>query len=192
MATTPPVSVADLRAHLNMDPEATDDDTELALHLVAATEACEGEIGPILRREVTERVTCTGGVVVATFPPLAQVESLAQVGGAAIDPVGLDADRSGVIRAASGRRLPRGRYDITYIAGMAAEDEDVPGAVKLAVMIVAGHMWETQRGRQARGGFVPGEVITPTDQSVLIMSGFSLPRRALELLKPYRLAPAVA
>ena len=190
MATVPPVTLDELKAHLNMVAAPSEDDAELAVTLAAATEACEGEVGPILHRTVRERITVTGCALIVSHPPVVSVEELRDLHGTTYDTSDLDVDRSGLIRGIT-RDLRPGRYDVTYTAGMAATADDVPAAVKLAVMIVAGHMWETQRGRQARTGFIPGEGITPTDQAALIMSGFSLPRRALELMRPYRLAPAV-
>lgn len=191
MPTVPPVTLADLKEHLKMSPDASDDDGQLQQTLEAATGACEGEVGPILHREVTERVTGTGGALLASRPRLAAVTQVTAVGGATWTTDDLDSDTSGVIRLLSGC-FPRGRYDLTYTSGMAADSADIDSDIKLAVLIVAGHMWETQRGRQARSGFIPGEGVTPVDQGALIMAGYSLPRRALELLKPHRLAPAIA
>lgn len=191
MPTVPPVTLDQLKAHLQMTAGAGADDDELTMHLEGATDVCEGEIGAILTRSYTERITGTGGVLIASYRPLVEVTSVADVDGTTYDPADLDVDRSGVIRRLSGT-FARGRYDLEYVSGSAEDAADVPSAVKIAVMIVAGHMWETQRGRQARQGFIPGEGVTPVDQGALILSGFSLPRRALELLKPYRLAPSVA
>lgn len=190
MPTVPPVDVDDLKAHLNMSPGASGDDPELSMHLEAATETCEGEIGPILHRTVSEQVAVRHCVVFVSTPRLVSVQSLVSVGGTIYDPDGLDIDASGLISRHSG--FPRGRYDVDYTSGMFATAGVVPAAVKLAVLIVAGHTWETQRGRQGRAAFIPGEVGTPADQSELIMSGFSLPSRAIELLKPYKLTPVVA
>lgn len=191
MPTVPPVTLDQLKAHLQMTTGAGVDDDELTMTLESATEVCEGEVGPILYRAYDERLTGTGGVLVVSYGPLVELTALAALDGTTYDPANLDVSRPGVIRRVSGT-FPRGRYDVAYTSGRAEVADDVPSSVKLAVMIVAGHMWETQRGRQARQGFIPGEGATPVDQGALIMSGYSLPRRALELLKPYRLAPSVA
>lgn len=186
--TVPPVDLDDLKDELNMSLDPSPDDPELTAKLEGATDACEGEVGPMLHRSVTERVTVYGCVLVVTSTPLVSVETLTGVDGTTYIAGDLDPDRSGVVRG----DFDRGRYDVVYTAGHGATAAEIPEAMKQAVLIVAAHMWETQRGRQARAGFIPGEGTTPTDQGTLIMRGFSLPRRALELLKPYRLAPAVA
>jgi hypothetical protein len=53
----------------------------------------------------------------------------------------LDAD-TGLVRTGVGRLVPYGTYTVTYTSGRA----DLPAAIRLAVLIIAEHLWETQRG----------------------------------------------
>jgi hypothetical protein len=91
----------------------------------------------------------------------------------------LDAD-TGLLRLAAGGWF-RGTYTVTYTSGRA----DLPAAIRLAVLVIAEHLWETQRGA-APVGPLSGDDTFPTPGL-----GFAIPNRALELLAPYR-RPAVA
>jgi hypothetical protein len=71
---------------------------------------------------------------------------------------------------------------VTYQAGRPI----VPANITQATAEIVRHMWETQRGHSgARPGFGEEELL-PTS------SGFTIPRRAMELLNPHRKAPLVA
>jgi hypothetical protein len=52
----------------------------------------------------------------------------------------LDAD-TGIVRLASGGWFA-GSYRVTYSVGRPT----VPAAVRLAILVIAAHLWETQRG----------------------------------------------
>lgn len=178
----PPVDLVDLKLHLQIDPGNLDNDTEMTGHLEAATTALEGLVGPMVPRTVVTRRRAAGGAIVVPVRPVLDVTSVAGVawdGTIDQDVTALDWDTNGIIRGGH-TCLPRGRYTVTYTAGR----DPVPENMRLAVLIVAAHLWETQRNRGARRG-VLGDFDSgnPSQDAILVTRGFALPRRALELLQ---------
>lgn len=176
----PPVDLVDLKLHLQIDPANTDNDTEMTAHLEAATVALEGLVGPMVPQTITSRRRAVNGAITLPVRPVLDVLSVAGAFGAVDqDVAGLDWDTNGVIRGGL-TCLPSGRYTVTWTAGR----DPVPENMRLAVLIVAAHLWETQRNRGARravlGDFDSGN---PSQDAILLTRGFALPRRALELLQ---------
>jgi hypothetical protein len=91
----------------------------------------------------------------------------------------LDAD-TGIVRLASGGWFA-GSYRVTYSVGRPT----VPAAVRLGILIVAGHLWETQRGAAPVGPLATDDTFATPG------AGFAVPNRAVELLAPYR-QPSIA
>lgn len=147
------------------------DDLELRTYLVSATDWVERTIGgPLSVQTFVESVPVTGWWITPTYRPLVSVTSLVSELGPTLDPTAyvVDTNRNG-IRIRWGAFT--GWYTLTYKAGLAI----VPERNKLAGLIVAQHLWRTQRGGTRRTG-VPDEVMTGL--------GFAVPRRAVELLRP--------
>lgn len=192
MSVPSPVTLAEFKTHLNLATNTAESDTELTLHLQAATEVVEQRVGPLVTREFTEAAEGRGGYVVVNKTPLVQVTSLTEVAGnVAWAAAEYTADASGVITGALGRRLPRGRYTVVYTAGRGAAPADpmpanlVPDRFRLAVLYVGEHLWEMQRKSAGRPGLF-GEAREPGGSSeaaaAFVYRGFALPKRALELL----------
>jgi hypothetical protein len=91
----------------------------------------------------------------------------------------LDAD-TGIVRLASGGWFA-GSYRVTYSVGRPT----VPAAVRLAILVVASHLWETQRGAAPVGPLATDDTFATPG------AGFAVPNRAVELLAPYR-QPSIA
>jgi hypothetical protein len=164
-------------------------DFELQATLDAAVGLVEGIVGPLTVQSVTEtHYGVTGSYIVLNRPRVVAITAVSvQPVGWIASPVSyLAADvqlnvQTGVVRLPIGY-CPRGDVTVTYTAGFASE----PAAVRLATLIVAAHLWETQRGAAplplAGGG---GELPNPG-------LGFALPNRALELLASYATPATVA
>jgi hypothetical protein len=184
MATIPlPVTVADLEEHLNATVGSLPV-TEAERWLASATIAVEGRVGPIVSRPFVERVSGRNGILAVSRFPLVSVESVAEVDtGQAYDVSVFDALPAGIITW-PGHRFSSCTYDVGYTAGRGQVGE-VGENLEGAVLITAGHLWETQRGRQARARTLgAGGVDDPTraDAST-VLRGFALPHRAIELLQ---------
>lgn len=176
-----PVTLDELKTHLNLSAASDESDAELTLHLRAATRAIEKRIGPLVIQEFTERLTAnsSGVMLVSNMPLVAVVSATSVVGNTAVLQA-LDVDPAGVISGASSR-LATGRYDVTYTAGhgaTASEDH------KLAVLYVAEHLWEMQQqtGVGDRPGLFGEDPPGGEESARYIYRGFALPRRALELI----------
>lgn len=181
-----PVTLDQLKAHLNLSPNTSESDTELLLHLEAATEAVETRVGPLVAREFTEQVQGRNNTITVSKTPLLSVTSLIEAAtGLAWGQVTFNVDPSGVITGALGRRLPRGTYTVTYTAGRHTDAFELPRRFQLAVLYVAEHLWEMQRGNAARPAMFGVAAQGPAgsaSEAGFIYRGFALPRRALELL----------
>lgn len=181
----------DLRRHNNQT--STADDLELQNHLDAAVEVVEGLIGPIgSPAAVTEtHYNVSGDVLVLRRMPVGALVSVSSRVGATTTALTLadyelDA-ATGLVRVASGARFG-GSYAVTYTTGRAV----LPASVHLAVLIVAEHLWQTQRMpgmEQTMPGFGGADGIPDAGSSV--PRGFAIPNRAQELLAPFMM-PVIA
>lgn len=181
MAIVAPATVEEFAAHLNLDAapsEGTTEHGELLLHLNAATRAIENRVGPLVNREITERVLAHRGTLVLNSHPVVSAATVTGVVGAVNWAVAdLHVDASGVVSRNLGGTLPPGVYDVVYTAGRGTQSE-VPEHLKLAVLITAAHLYETQRGT----GVGRGSRWGAQDDTSDVPRGFALPRRALELI----------
>lgn len=157
------VTLAELKAHLNKTSDA--DDAELGDFLAASERHVEELVGPVLWREVTQ-TSRDCALALHTLPVL----SVDTIGGLA--PTGYTVDlEAGIVEG-----LPRGvRLAVVYTAGRA----ECPQDIRTATLIIAKHLWETQRGRASNraGGLAEGEQVVP--------SGYLIPHRAAALLRPH-------
>jgi hypothetical protein len=173
-SATPPYigSLAALKAQLNMT--GTTDDEELRTHLEAATGVVERYLKrAVVRRPFTEQHTVRGGPLVLNWTPVVSLTSVATTDAATTwDVSELTVTSAGIVTPVTGSIV--GEVETVYVAGM----EIIPAEYVLAALIVAQHLWETQRGQTggpfAGGLDMPGAGITSF--------GFSIPNRAKELL----------
>jgi len=177
-------TVADLKTHL--DITSTKNDDELQDHLDSAVEMVEGIVGPIGEpTTVTEtHYNVSSDVLVLRRMPVAALTSVSSRYGATTTPLTLgdyELDpATGLVRVANGYGF-YGTYTVSYTAGRAA----MPASIWMACLIIAAHLWETQRGAAPAGPLA-------TDDSFASPGlGFAIPNRALELLAPYR-RPVIA
>ena len=177
-------SLSDLKAHLNMT--STIDDSELLTKLDAAVDLVEGVVGPVYSTARTEtHYGVDGPTVVLQVYPVSAVSAVSYrytpstvVTSYVNADYVFDAD-TGVLRLANGSWF-RGDVTVTYSAGRTL----IPAGVDQAILIVAGHLWQTQRGASP----MPMQAV---DMGASPGSGYALPNRALELLARYQQAPKV-
>lgn len=166
------ISLDEVKRQANVSSTTSDD--ELDLFRGAAQEAVEGLIGPVLRRTVTEVHPAGSGAVVLRQRPVLSVDVVTAAGSAAA----FTAD------AASGTLSTRagwyGPVTVTYTVGRPV----VPDSVRVAALIIAEHLWATQRG--AAPSPYQDDVAAPS-----VPVPYSIPNRAVDLLRPYMAPPAV-
>jgi uncharacterized phiE125 gp8 family phage protein len=173
------VSLDELKAHLGITE--SDDDDELLGMLDAAVDVVENFVGPIDETAVTEtHYSVNSGALVLNRYPATELVALSSVtGGSPIELVASDFvldPATGVLRSIYGSGF-NGTYTVTYSAGR----PDTPAALRLAVLIVAAHLWETQRGPASTSGPLSAD----EDFTSVPGLGFAIPNRARELLQPY-------
>lgn len=160
-------SMEEFKQHLNRTDIA--DDLELRTHLTAATDWVEDTIGgPVAPTTYTETHCDVAGSIVPRKRPLISVTSITPYLGTALTSDAYRADTDlGVIFL---RWSTAGEYTLIYRAGLMAIQE----RVKLAGLIVAAHLWETQNGFAGRRN---------ADDFTQAGLGFAIPRRAVQLLE---------
>ena len=184
MATPTPATVDDLLAYLDKDASA-DERNELEAFIEAATEAAEGwapkdrlAVGPIVVREFTERVRSRQGRLYLPKAPVQSVASATHVdNGTQHVTADLNVNkRRGVVTLKNGILTP-GDYDVVFDAGR----DPVPAGLKLGVLIIAGHLWQTQQG-PTTNRFIGSQ---DAEDSWRPSAGYLIPNRAAHLLTPH-------
>lgn len=165
------VSLAEAKAQLNIT--STTDDEEIAGFVRSVTEVCERYAGALARTTHVEKHDGGYRIALRHIPVLSLTSAVAiRTSGTDQTVADLDVDGpTGVVERLDGGYM-YGPLRITYTAGRTA----IPPRVRQAALIILQHLWETQRGQQGGVSFGgSGEVYDPR-------WGFSIPRRALELL----------
>lgn len=168
------VTVHELGLHLGMTP-ASPRYGDLGVYAAAATEALEtGEcaVGALVERTVVGRVTIQGGTGLLPIGPGVSVTSVVDAAGVTRAAADFTVYPSGVVTG------PDGVFTVTYTAGRSATAAGLPQSYRLAILIVAEHLWQTQRGNGARGR-----------SDDVIPAGFAIPNRARQLVGGIRDLP---
>lgn len=187
------LDLAAARAALRLASSDTSNDADLtATYVPAVTAIVEDFIGPQMARTGLTW-TVDGGRTSILLPSgctaVTAVQESSTVLVANVDyTVNL---RSGVVTRGSTQQpyifLPgQQNIVITYNAGAYAAPANVPANVKLAARIILAHLWQAdQQGYRPTFG-------APDDDVVTSPSGFAIPRRAYELLRPSITVPGFA
>lgn len=188
------ITVEDVKRSLSMPTTVNANDADLEDYIEAATPVIENIVGPVLQR--TQTSLFDGGRDAIRLPwPVTQVVGVLVDGAALAGYVALP--DAGVIYAdGAGGSFPSGSQNIavTFTAGTATLDQagvpqGVPPHVRLAARELVRHWW--QIGRQAAHGYAPGG--EPEDAGGGSgLTGFAVPRRVTELLKPSALVGGFA
>lgn len=161
-----------------LDRTDDSDDAELRLYLEAATSQIEYLVGPLSPVTYTERYEGAGAFVLRRGPVIS-VTSIKQVIGGRLRSTAIPAGDYYLDPVAGTVTMPaypwRGEVEVAYRAGRTAVLPDV----KLAGLIIAQHLWAVQNARFTINAPASDEL------AVAPGSGFAIPARALELLRPY-------
>lgn len=176
------ISLSDAKSHLRIMDSDTQYDSDLIEWIGACTEIVEFYVGPCVPRTVIEYVE-PGTTLLLKVAPVMSVQSIIPYGwnGGAFTPAEVTVQEDGVVRAKNRRFFGWGPYEVTYTAGR----QSVPGSVAQAVKIILSHMWETQRGASGLP-YQNQDTVSPAPGM-----GYTIPNRALELLKAKDRGPAV-
>lgn len=183
-------TVDDLKIHANITTDTHD--TELGDMLDAAVEVVEGIVGPVGEGTVTETHwnVSSGVLVLRQHPASALVSVSSRVGATTTALMLADYEldpATGIVRLANGSGF-YGTFVVSYSTGRAV----VPAAIRLAILIVAAHLWETQAMPGMEGIVQPGfGGADGIPDAGSVGRGFAIPNRAQELLRPFAL-PVIA
>lgn len=178
------VTAAELRAHLGGLSAATD--VQLDTYLEVATDLAERHCGrPWSVRSFTQAFDGGRCAVLLASTPVQSVTAVTE-NGAAVTSGGWTVDASAGVLYRGGPTVggiwAAGRQNVvvTYTAGPST----MPATVRHAILEIARHLWDTQRG----GSQLPRQQGAGDDWDP--RAGYSLPRRVVELLEPHR-APGI-
>lgn len=170
------IPLAEAKSHLSISDSTHD--IALQAKLDAAEAAIVKKCGPLSASSVTERVTGGGSGLVLRTTPVVSLTSVTPVGGSAYTVADLMVDTSaGVVEWVSGSSFTSGRYDVVYSAGRST----LPSDLKLGVLELVRHMWETQRGPTRR----PGSQSADGYANSIPGAAHSFPFRVVELISPH-------
>lgn len=160
-------SLEEFKAQINRTDST--DDIELRGHLASSTRYVEYRIGgPVSVQSFTERHFIVGDTVIPRCRPLVAVTSITPDFGTALPASAYVAD-TGVNQIFLYYPVLPAWHTLVYMAGQALPAENI----KLAGLIVAQHLWETQNGFAGRRN---------ADDMIQTGMGFAVPRRAEQLL----------
>lgn len=169
---------ADVKPHLNISAGTLTHDAELQTFLDAAEGAIAEKCGPLSSVAVTERVSGGGTGLVVRRTPIVSLTSVTPVGGTAYTVGDFSTDLSaGVIEWTSGAYFTSGRYDVVYQAGRSA----LPDDLRLGVLELVRHLWESQRGPSRR----PGSGASSETANTIPGAAHMMPFRVVELISPH-------
>lgn len=170
------IEISELLDQLNLDSVGSNG-TELLATLAAASALVESRCGSLGNTAPTVlSVTSTGGRVLVL--PAVRVGSITEI----LDPSGTVVNLAEItVDAAAGLvTVPAGWAGVWTVT--VAANDTVPADLRRAVLVVAAHLYESQRITQpGRAGFGGGDV--PPGAS----PGYAVPNRAETLMAPYRL-----
>ncbi|TXS30730.1 phage gp6-like head-tail connector protein [Streptomyces sp. ms191] len=179
------LTLAEAKAQL--DIESTDHDTELTGYVNALTASIERHVGPVLNRSVAEVLEGRSPTLCLTSVPAVALTSILPVltSGQAVDVSSVHLDgATGIVRRLDGGTFRGGLWTVTYTAGRG----EIPATIKTAALILLQHLWRTQYGAARGAGRADDfDVNEPAPGW-----GYAIPNRVLQLLEPYKIAPAVA
>lgn len=186
------VGLAEVKDHLNIPPDNTDDDEELRGFILSASHVVEGIVGVCAKRTVTE--SSSGGerhIVLARSPVDSVTEVLAD--GELVDPGDYTSSPSGLVARRSGR-WPAGLRNIesTYVVGRSVIPPNVLDGTKDLIRI----NWRPQQGGnypEFDGGATDDFGVT--EQAFFsgsIRLGFFVPNTVMQRLESDKQGPPVA
>lgn len=170
------LSLSDGKKYVQIADTNTVHDEEIAGFIRALTPTIEFFVGPVEPRTMRRIIIGGGDTLVFPVAPVLEVISYDGYGTAgSLDGLVLDSE-TGIAQYGYGAYFPN-RVTAIFLAGR----REVPAAINHAAKVILAHLWETQRGRGTSG--LAARAAT-SDTTFVPGLGYSVPNRAIELLKP--------
>lgn len=170
------VDLATAKRHLAIK-EATHDG-ELQSFIDTAEAAIGERVGPLAATTHTARVRGGGKVLVLPLSPAVSLTSVTPADdttGLALADLYLD-EEAGLVTYEAGGSFGSRHYDVVYVAGRAT----LPADLRMAVLELVRHLWDTQRGPSRAGSTVFDTTANPTPGAA-----YMFPFRVEQLLAPH-------
>lgn len=136
------MTLEEAKAYLRIETAA--EDALIARLVASARGLCEAFVGQLLlRREIVETVSAEGSWQRLGAAPVAAITRVAAVDGAGAETV-MAADSYAIDIDPAGEgwvRVPRGRVRVTYRAGIAENEAEVPAAIAQGVTRLVAHLY---------------------------------------------------
>jgi hypothetical protein len=176
------LSLASAKKHLNIGASTLTYDDEIRDWLAGITRVVEYYVGACVPRTVVDYAQ-EGPLIRLGTSPVMSITSITPylTAGRTYSALEVVVSTDGRIYLLTGMPFVMGPFEITYRVGR----NPIPANIAQAARIILGHLWETQRG--ASGLPLQGS----DDSSFVPGFGYAVPNRALELLKPDSLGPAI-
>lgn len=171
----PVVNPAEAKNYLRI--AGAQDDFQIETVLDAAEAAVATRVGPLEPTPVTSRVD--GGYTILRLPtyPLISVQSVTPSNGETLDVADLSYDAAGILKYATGSKFFTAQaYDVAYTAGRAT----LPNDLKVAVLELVRHLWQSQRASNRSGANQSTETANTIPGAANLF-----PFRVEQLLAPY-------
>lgn len=170
------LTLSEVKTHLNLT--TTTQDGELTAFIARSEAAVAARCGPIEPTVTSQRVRGGRPLLSVDVTPIVSLTSVTPVGGSALDVSLMVVDESaGVIEHESGGSFGSRWYDVVYVAGRT----DVPEDLRLGVLELVRHLWDTQRAPSG------GRIGTGQDSAANTIPGAHLifPFRVEQLIAPH-------
>ncbi len=173
------LSVGDAKSYVQIEASNTAHDAEIEGFIRAMHPIVEFFVGGPIEPRTMIRTVRAGSMLVLPVAPVLEVVSFNSYGTAlTLLDYSLDTEL-GILRHVNGYgTFPFGDIDVTFIAGRRI----IPEALSHASKVIFAHLWETQRGRGA--SFTASRRAASDDVTSIPGLGYSVPNRAIEMLKP--------
>ena len=180
------LSLDDAKDYLNIAADNTAHDDEIASFIRTLLPTVEFFVGPVEPRTVRRNFHGYGEVVLSPAPVISLTSVLHY--STPIDTALLTVDsETGIVYYTDGvTAFPRGRLTFTFLVGRRTISANINHGAK----VILDHLWQTQRGRGRTATTVRRQAAD--DTTFVPGLGYSVPNRAIEMLKPSSLRTGLA
>lgn len=169
------VTLGEAKAHLNIT--ATTSDTELETFIDRAEAAVVARCGPLAPVAVTSRVRGESNILALPTTPVISLTSITPLNASALTVTDYLVSEGGNVEHVIGAWFLARWYTVTYQAGRTTLAEDL----RLGILELIRHMWDTQRGGLSR----PGSPMSTAMSNTMPGAAYLFPFRVEQLLAPH-------
>lgn len=172
------LTLPEVKTHLGIDAAVATFNTELTTFIARAESAISRPVGPLAPEEKTERVRGCDTVLYLSFPPIVSLTSVTAVDGVAVPAGQLTPTSGGRVEFTQAGSFPSRFYDVVYQSGWST----LPDDLKLAVLELVRHMFDTRRGG---GAARTGSAQSERTSNTVPAAAYIFPWRVEQLLAPF-------